>query len=82
MSSEFVTTSTSPAAERWNFNDMPCGLAASSPSGRVGRPVASEKRTVTGTGGPANSAAVLSARPSAVGVNVPFGDDPLGVVGA
>lgn len=56
---------------------MPCGLAFSSPSGISGRPVESEKRTVTGMVLPWNSTALLSAEASWVGAKVPSTMTPL-----
>ena len=75
--SELVTTSTSRPSGRWNFTEKPCGLAPGAPSGIAGRPVESEKRTVTGTGLPANSAAALYFAPAAVGANTPSVTRPL-----
>ena len=65
--SALVTTSISEPSLSLNLSDRPCGLASATPSGMVGTPVASEKRTVTGTAGPLNSEALLSLAASATG---------------
>ena len=75
--SELATMSISDPSGRWKRTAMPCGLALASPSGIVGTPVASEKRTVTGTGSPANRAALLSVAPAALGWKLPSATMPL-----
>ena len=69
--SELATMSICEPSGSWKRTAMPCGLALGSPSGIAGRPVASEKRTVTGTGAPANRTAVLSCAPAALGGSCP-----------
>ena len=67
---------------RWNLMAMPCGLALADPSGMLGIPVESENRTVTGIGLPLNNAARLNPAASGRCLEVAFGNDALGVIGA
>jgi catalase len=46
--SELITISVSLPSGRWNLIAMPCGLAASDPSDKLGIPVESENRIVAG----------------------------------
>ena len=69
--SELATISLSTPLATWNLIDMPYGLATVAASCRSGRPLASEKRTETGSFAPANSGDLLNAAASGVGVKVP-----------
>ena len=70
--------SVSVPSGRWNLIARPCGFAFMSPSGMSGRPVASEKRTVTGTVTPLwRWAARLTLAASGAAANVPSATRPL-----
>jgi hypothetical protein len=73
--SELSTRSISPLGRR-NLIAAPWGFASGEPSGMAGRPVASEKRAVTGTGLPWNRGALLSLAPASVGVKLPSTTTP------
>jgi hypothetical protein len=63
---ELITMSVSVPSGKWNLIDIPCGLARGEPSGRLGIPVESEKRTVTGIGLPVKIIALLRRAASGV----------------
>ncbi len=75
--SELMTMSVSLPSGKWNLIAMPCGLASLEPSGRLGIPVASENRSVTGIELPLNSTARLSIAASGEALKLPCTTTPL-----
>ena len=59
------------------FDRYSCGLAKGEPSDRLGIPVESEKRTVTGIGLPVNIIALLRLAAPGVALKVPSATTPL-----
>src|SRR5262249_29997179 len=74
---ELITMSVSLPPGRWNLMAMPCGLAALPPSGTLGIPLESEKRTVTGIVAPLNNTARLSPADSGDALKLPSTTMPL-----